>query len=70
MNQSIVKLTSEDKIPEPDRKLRYNADGTINVNHLNVPGAPATDLHPGIPQSLMLEMMREDMEDLDGLSEE
>jgi len=68
LSQSVVKLTPEDKIPEPDRILRYKQSGEITDNYKDKPGRSWEELHPEIPQELMIEMMKEDMEDLDGVS--
>jgi hypothetical protein len=70
LNKSIVRLTEHDEIREPDRLLRYLPDGSISVNYLNKPGLSAQILHPEIPQELMLQLMKEDMEDLDDCSDE
>lgn len=67
LNQSVVKLEDEDQIPEPDRIIRYLPSGRLTVNYLGKPGASWETLHPEIPQDLMLQMMYEDMEDLDGV---
>lgn len=68
INRSLVELPSKEEqlVEEPDAKIRYNADSTISKQYLNVPGPhPHSDIP--IPDDLMITMMKEDMEDLDGV---
>ena len=32
LNKSVVTLTSEDQIPEPDRDVSHNPDGSVSPN--------------------------------------
>ena len=65
--KSVPQLREVDEMPEPDRVLRYNSRGEVNVNYLGRPGLTAAQLHPEIPRDLMVGMMYEDMADLDGV---